>query len=89
LATTNFTVLPSRELCRNYGDIYISNEFQERKQISMVTEAQTREEWAKLEGFEEVVYEKPAVILGKLKPMESQINNELGELEKMLGGVLK
>lgn len=35
--------------------------------------------------FEEVVYEKPAVILAKLKAMESEINKELTELERMLG----
>lgn len=34
--------------------------------------------------FEEVVYEKPDVILGKLKTMESEINQELAELEGML-----
>lgn len=35
--------------------------------------------------FEEVVYEKPAVILAKLKTMESEIDQELAELEGMLG----
>lgn len=35
--------------------------------------------------FEEVVYEKPAVILAKLKSMENEINTELAELEGMLG----
>lgn len=35
--------------------------------------------------FEEVVYEKPEVILAKLKTMESEINKELSELEGMLG----
>lgn len=35
--------------------------------------------------FEEVVYEKPAVILVKLKTMENEINQELAELEGMLG----
>ena len=35
--------------------------------------------------FEEVVYEKPAVLLAKLKTMESEINQELSELEGMLG----
>lgn len=35
--------------------------------------------------FEEVAYEKPAVILAKLKTMESEISKELDELEGMLG----
>jgi type I restriction enzyme M protein len=35
--------------------------------------------------FEEVTYEKPAVILAKLKMMEKEINTELEELEGMLG----
>lgn len=35
--------------------------------------------------FEEVVYEKPDVILAKLKTIESEINSELAELEDMLG----
>lgn len=35
--------------------------------------------------FEEVAYEKPAVILAKLKTMESEIEHELAELEGMLG----
>lgn len=35
--------------------------------------------------FEEVVYEKPAVILAKLKTMEGEIVEELKELEGMLG----
>lgn len=35
--------------------------------------------------FEEVVYEKPAVILAKLKTTESEISKELSELEGMLG----
>jgi len=35
--------------------------------------------------FEEVVYEKPGVIIAKLKTMESEINQELAELEGMLG----
>ncbi|WP_169091432.1 type I restriction-modification system subunit M [Paenibacillus sp. PL91] len=35
--------------------------------------------------FEEDVYEKPAVILAKLKDMENEINKELSELEEMLG----
>ncbi|MFE4241922.1 type I restriction-modification system subunit M [Peribacillus butanolivorans] len=39
----------------------------------------------KVDVFEEVVYEKPAVILTKLKEMESEINTELSELEEMLG----
>ena len=34
--------------------------------------------------FEEVVYEKPAVIFGKLKAMEKDIEKELKELEGML-----
>ena len=34
--------------------------------------------------FEEVVYEKPAVLFAKLKAMESEINWELKELEGML-----
>jgi type I restriction enzyme M protein len=34
--------------------------------------------------FEEVVYEKPEVILAKLKTMEKEIGLELGELEGML-----
>lgn len=34
---------------------------------------------------EEVAYEKPAVILAKLKAMESEISKELTELEGMLG----
>ncbi|EIW17756.1 MULTISPECIES: type I restriction-modification system subunit M [Pelosinus] len=34
--------------------------------------------------FEEVVYEKPDVILAKLKTMEGEINQELAELEGML-----
>ncbi len=35
--------------------------------------------------FEEVVYEKPAVILAKIKTMEKEINTELSALERMLG----
>lgn len=35
--------------------------------------------------FEEAVYEKPAVILAKLKAMESEIDNGLVELEGILG----
>ncbi|AJQ27930.1 type I restriction-modification system subunit M [Pelosinus fermentans] len=35
--------------------------------------------------FEEVEYEKPAVILAKLKTMENKIDQELSELEGMLG----
>ena len=35
--------------------------------------------------FEEVVYEKPVVILSKLKSMEGEISKELSELEGMLG----
>ncbi|MDF2857477.1 MAG: methylase, partial [Neobacillus sp.] len=35
--------------------------------------------------FEEIVYEKPGVILAKLKTMESEIKQELSELEGMLG----
>jgi len=35
--------------------------------------------------FEEVVFEKPIVILTKLKTMESEINQELAELKGMLG----
>jgi len=35
--------------------------------------------------FEEIVYEKPTVILAKLKTMESEISKELAELEGMLG----
>ena len=35
--------------------------------------------------FEEAVYEKPAVILAKLKTMEGEIVEELKELEGMLG----
>lgn len=35
--------------------------------------------------FEEIVYEKPAVILSKLKTIESEINEGLTELEVMLG----
>jgi type I restriction enzyme M protein len=35
--------------------------------------------------FEEVVYEKPVVILAKLKTLESEISKELTELEEMLG----
>lgn len=35
--------------------------------------------------FEEVVYEKPAVILDKLKTMENEIHQELNDLEGMLG----
>jgi len=31
------------------------------------------------------VYEKPAVILAKLKTMEKEIDQELAELEGMLG----
>jgi type I restriction enzyme M protein len=34
--------------------------------------------------FEEVVYEKPAKILAKLKKMESEISSDLSELEGML-----
>ena len=34
--------------------------------------------------FEEVVYEKPAVILEKLKVMESEIEKELSELRRIL-----
>ncbi len=39
--------------------------------------------------FDEVVYEKPATILAKLKKMENEIGEELGELEEMLGKGLK
>jgi type I restriction enzyme M protein len=35
--------------------------------------------------FEEIVYEKPAVILAKLKTITSEIDKELNELEGMLG----
>lgn len=35
--------------------------------------------------FEEIEYEKPAVILSKLKTIEIEINQELNELEEMLG----
>lgn len=35
--------------------------------------------------FEEVVYEKPAVILATLKDLENDINKELAELEGLLG----
>lgn len=35
--------------------------------------------------FEEVAYEKPAVLLAKLKTMESEIDKDLTELEGMLG----
>jgi type I restriction enzyme M protein len=35
--------------------------------------------------FEEVAYEKPAIIMAKLKTMESEIAAELSELEGMLG----
>jgi type I restriction enzyme M protein len=35
--------------------------------------------------FEEVEYEKPAILMAKLKSMESEISKELNELEKMLG----
>jgi len=35
--------------------------------------------------FEEVAYEKPAVIIDRLKTMESEINAELTELEGMFG----
>lgn len=35
--------------------------------------------------FEEVVYEKPAVILARLKTIENEINAELDEFEGMLG----
>ena len=35
--------------------------------------------------FEEIAYEKPAVILAKIKTMESEINKELAEIEGMLG----
>ncbi|MFF2092137.1 N-6 DNA methylase [Paenibacillus sp. NPDC058174] len=35
--------------------------------------------------FEEVVYEKPVVILTRLKTMESEIDKELNELEGLLG----
>jgi type I restriction enzyme M protein len=35
--------------------------------------------------FEEVVYDKPDVILAKLKTLEGEINQELAELEGMLG----
>ncbi|MEG6512508.1 N-6 DNA methylase [Desulforamulus ruminis] len=35
--------------------------------------------------FEEIKYEKPAVILAKLKTMESEIDQELSALEEMLG----
>lgn len=38
----------------------------------------------KEEVFEEVVYEKPAMILAKLKSMENEINTELHELEEIL-----
>jgi type I restriction enzyme M protein len=36
-------------------------------------------------GYEKVFYEKPAVILARLKTMESEIGKELSELEGMLG----
>jgi type I restriction enzyme M protein len=39
----------------------------------------------KVDVFEDVVYEKPTVILTNLKEMESEINKELSELEEMLG----
>ncbi len=35
--------------------------------------------------FEEVVYEKPTVILAKLKTLEDEISKEMNELEEMLG----
>jgi type I restriction enzyme M protein len=35
--------------------------------------------------FEEVIYDKPAVILERLKSIESEIDVELAELEEMLG----
>ncbi|KAF5065413.1 putative type I restriction enzymeP M protein [anaerobic digester metagenome] len=35
--------------------------------------------------FEEIVYEKPAVILSKLKTLEGEISTGLSELEVMLG----
>ena len=35
--------------------------------------------------FEEVVYEKPEVIMAKLKIMEGEITTELSDLERMLG----
>ncbi len=39
----------------------------------------------KEEVFEEVVYEKPEVILGNLKTLEIEITKELSELEELLG----
>jgi type I restriction enzyme M protein len=39
----------------------------------------------KQDVFEEVIYENPDVILAKLKMMEQEINQELDELERMLG----
>src|SRR4030067_3242964 len=36
--------------------------------------------------FEEVSYEKPAVILARLKTMEGEISQGVNELEGMLGG---
>ena len=35
--------------------------------------------------FEDVVYEKPAVILAKLKGLEREIEREMKELEGMIG----
>lgn len=39
--------------------------------------------------FEKVAHEKPAVILSRLKAMETEIDQELEEFEKKLAGVLK
>ena len=36
-------------------------------------------------GYEKVFYEKQAVILARLKTMESEIGKELSELQEMLG----
>jgi len=35
--------------------------------------------------FEEVSYQKPAVIIKKIKSMETEINKELSDLERLLG----
>ena len=35
--------------------------------------------------YEEVEYEPPKVILGKLRSLEAEISSDLDELEKMLG----
>jgi len=37
--------------------------------------------------YEEIEYEKPAVILARLKEMETEIMEELAELEGLLGGI--